>query len=74
MNAYRVSGPMGTKTFIFWNIWPLARPNVAKEGPGDLGCLKLIREQAAIGLRREFVDFLDIRKVETLILVILDLH
>ena len=36
--------------------------------------LKLTSEKAGIGLRRESVDFPDIRKVETLILVILDLN
>ena len=50
---------------ILSNIWPLARPNIAREG---LGGLKLTSEQAGIGLRRESVDFLDIQKVETLIL------
>ena len=36
--------------------------------------LKLTSEKAGIGLRRESVDFPDIQKVETLILVILSLN
>ena len=38
------------------------------------GCLKLTSEQAGIGLGRENIRIPDIRKVETLISVILDLN
>ena len=37
-------------------------------------CLKLKSEKAGIGLRQENIGFPDIRKVETLILVILGLN
>ena len=68
------TSPKGAKTRIFCifsNIWPLERPNIEKRKPL---LLKLTSEQAGIGLRRESVDFLDIQKVETLILVILYLN
>ena len=32
-NCTRVTSPKGAKTCIFSNIWPLARPNIAKRKP-----------------------------------------
>ena len=32
----RITSPKGAKTHIFSNIWPLARPNIAKVGAGRL--------------------------------------
>ena len=61
-----------TNIFLYFlSMWPLARPNIAKEG---WGCFEVTGEQAGIGLRRENVDFPDLQKVETWILVILCLN
>ena len=50
---------------IFSNIWPLARPNIAREKPW---LPKTYWREGCVGLRRENFEILDIQKVETPIL------
>ena len=68
---WRLKAPKTNMSLMFFRVFGRYCGQISRKE--SRYCLKLASEQAGIGLRRESVDFPDICKVETLILVILGL-